>query len=107
MAALRTAREAACAAGWAIDPELAAAPFRLATGHPSARFRGRLPGGFTASSVSLAVGVRFAHEKALRAWGNALSRGVNGQGQPAEAPPPLVTVQCLRPSRNDVLPCHR
>jgi len=46
-------------------------------------------GGFTASSVSLALGVRFAHEKALRAWGNALSRGVNGQGQPAEAPPPL------------------
>lgn len=67
MAALRTAREAAYAAGWAIAPDLAAAPFRLATVHPSARFRDRLPGGFTASSVSLALGVRFAHEKALRA----------------------------------------
>lgn len=68
-----------CAAWWAVEPALDAAPFRLAPGWPAARFRVRPLGCFTSRSDSLAVGLRFAHRKALRALGNALRAGLTAR----------------------------
>ncbi len=68
-----------CAAWWAVEPALDAAPFRLAAGWPAARFRVRPPGCFTSRSDSLAVGLRFAHRKALHALGNALRAGLTAR----------------------------